>query len=469
MKNIDWKSFLQECTVRLNAASTCGTGFFVGQQFILTCAHVIESAQNQGKDISVIWKDNEYSAQIIKYERDLDVAILKIIGTSHETITPPHPCVRLDKTEPKLHENLYIFGYPRNDYARGDSITLSYEGLSNGRNKSRFLKLKGGQVERGFSGAPILNSRGRVCGIIRLSRDLSSDLGGRGVPMQDILLSLPEILHKNQQFHRQKWKDSISELITNINSYIVPITSKFSIVMNWILRRKGFVSTLIVIIILMTSFYLITYQKRQAVNEALTMLKSGKGTGEQIEFLVRESKAGYRNLIPTRFQNLLKLQNLLLGNCSLAGFDLGSIDLTARDLQEANFSGVVFYGAKFLAANLRGANFWNASLTKVDFRSADLRGADFFAASLQSANLHGAKLDGANLLATRLVDIKVISEDLKYTCNWEAAIYNDDEISNRRFIKNLENTLLVVSLEFPDCQKYKQHTARDKWLSSNPG
>ena len=196
---------LQRCTVRLNVASSQGTGFFVAPNSILTCAHVVESAKDN--PVQVFWKagNKNYTAkvtQLCKYP--LDLALLRLYEDCLD-----HPCVELDDTEPKTNDDLYIFGYPKNsevDYSLGDSASFKYEGISFKENIILY-KLKQGQVISGFSGSPLLNLlTGKVCGIVHLSRDEGNDLGGRAVSAQVIVKQFPEIALLNQQFHQLKPK-----------------------------------------------------------------------------------------------------------------------------------------------------------------------------------------------------------------------------------------------------------------------
>ena len=148
---------LQKCTVRLNISNSQGTGFFVAPGLILTCAHVVEYADFNSVD--VFWKSDQqtYTAKIEKLlEYPLDLALLRLEGK-----VPNHPCVYLDLSEPKINEELYIFGYPKDEginYSDGDSATFKYEGES--FKKDVLLhKLKEGQIIEGFSGSPLLNLR----------------------------------------------------------------------------------------------------------------------------------------------------------------------------------------------------------------------------------------------------------------------------------------------------------------------
>ena len=196
---------LQICTVRLNFAGSQGTGFFVAPNLIFTCAHVVKSAGDN--PVQVFWQtqNQDYTATIKQlFPYPIDLALLEL----QEDILD-HPCVELDRTEPNLNDDLYIFGYPKNsgdDYSQGDSASFKYEGISFKQDITLY-KLKQGQVISGFSGSPLLNLQtGKVCGIVHLSRDESSDLGGRAVSSQVIQEKFPDIFLQNQQFHQRKPK-----------------------------------------------------------------------------------------------------------------------------------------------------------------------------------------------------------------------------------------------------------------------
>ncbi|MEH2046748.1 S1 family peptidase [Nostoc sp.] len=196
---------LQRCIVRLNVASSQGTGFFVAPNRILTFAHVVKCAKDNS--VQVFWKigNQNYTAKVMEsYEDPVDLALLQL-----DEDCLHHPCVELDDTEPNTNDDLYIFGYPKGngvDYSQGDSASFKYEGISFKKDIILY-KLKQGQVISGFSGSPLLNLRtGKVCGIVHLSRDEGSDLGGRAVSAQVIVQQFPEIALLNQQFHQPKPK-----------------------------------------------------------------------------------------------------------------------------------------------------------------------------------------------------------------------------------------------------------------------
>lgn len=193
---------LQQCTLRVSVSGGHGTGFFVGPQLILTCAHVVKSANPE--KINVFWpyKNQHYiaSRENIQLQKNLDLAILKLNFTDLD-----HPCVNFDLSSPELSDDLFSYGYPK-DYPDGDSATFKYEGESI-KNNSLLYKLKGGQANYGASGSPLLNQRtGKVCGILNISRNPDMDLGGRAVPVTIIFDQFPELAELNQRFHQNTSK-----------------------------------------------------------------------------------------------------------------------------------------------------------------------------------------------------------------------------------------------------------------------
>ncbi|HEY0753014.1 MAG TPA: trypsin-like peptidase domain-containing protein [Ktedonobacteraceae bacterium] len=187
---------LQQCTVRISIPQTArGSGVFVAPGLILTCAHVVAAAQEQGQEISITWKDQTFPARIKEYRARPypDIALLQVDFVEHA-------CVSLG-SDVRPFDKLYGYGYP-DDYPDGDSVTLSCEGPANGAQP--LIKLKRGQLRSGFSGAPLLNIRtGQVCGIIKISRDQETDLGGRAVPVETVLREFAQLVALQQAFHQE--------------------------------------------------------------------------------------------------------------------------------------------------------------------------------------------------------------------------------------------------------------------------
>jgi len=188
----------QKSTVRVQVGNSHGTGFFVANGLILTCAHVVKNAGSQ--EIKAYWQDLSFPVTIQELRSDfhLDLALLQFSDN-----IPGIVGVELDAEDPQLGDALYAYGYPQS-YSEGDSATFEYEGESL-KNDSPLYKLKRGQVDFGLSGAPLFNQRtGKVCGIVNLSRETNGDLGGRAVPVKIIFSQLPKLKALNQQFQVQK-------------------------------------------------------------------------------------------------------------------------------------------------------------------------------------------------------------------------------------------------------------------------
>ncbi|MBA2679818.1 MAG: trypsin-like peptidase domain-containing protein [Ktedonobacteraceae bacterium] len=210
---------LRQCTVKLTFSDGHGSGFFVAPGMILTCAHALAKAQKDGGAITAHWKGQSYSTTILQYLSEIhpdlkleypDLALLEAEVLS----TINHPCVYLN-SKVQLEDTIYSYGYT-DEYSMGDPSTYVNEGWTG--EQHLLLKLKAGQARPGLSGAPALNLRtGGVCGIIKRSRDIETDLGGRAVPTQTILQALNEkqvdLQSLQQSFHKQdrRWYDTLTQ------------------------------------------------------------------------------------------------------------------------------------------------------------------------------------------------------------------------------------------------------------------
>jgi hypothetical protein len=208
MPNARLTDLLAECTVRVGTKAAGGTGFFVAPGVILTCAHVVNDSTAK-REISVQWQSMVAQATIVDVLPDLDIAVL-------EVVLDGHPCVMLGEDQ-GLDSELYGYGYPvRNGSVRGDSLRPVVEGPThfddeNGRRT--LLKLAHTQVEPGYSGAPLLDrDSGLVCAIVKATRDRTTDLGGRAIPVSLLLQRRPSLGDRNRQFHTadKRWVSAVA-------------------------------------------------------------------------------------------------------------------------------------------------------------------------------------------------------------------------------------------------------------------
>ncbi|MGH2496285.1 MAG: tetratricopeptide repeat protein [Ktedonobacteraceae bacterium] len=202
---------LTQCTVRVSISgeSGHGTGFFVAPGLVLTCAHVIKSAQPDFSQVQIDWEEQAYQAQIMQLHTEHDLALLQVNLSNH-------PCVYLHEEATPL-DDLYSYGYT-DDHRDGDPATFTLEGTTG--EQEEHLKFKSGQVRPGLSGAPLLNIRtGYVCGIVRMTRARNDDLGGRAIPARAIFQVFPDIIDLQRSFHEQdqQWVD-LREIISPLES-----------------------------------------------------------------------------------------------------------------------------------------------------------------------------------------------------------------------------------------------------------
>ncbi len=212
------ENLLQLCTVKLSVPgrTRLGTGFFVAPDLILTCNHVVSGDARQDRDlgqsVTVKWGAQEnFVDAVAVVERSLpdpyDLALLRVALP----IDANPPCVYLD-TVIQSRDQLYLFGYPDEDFPNGCPVTFDCEGLT-GDNPA-LIKFALGQVRPGMSGSPLLNQRtGKVCGIVKFTRNRSTDLGGGAVQTSVILAQFPELVEQQRSFHRhdKRWNDVVTQ------------------------------------------------------------------------------------------------------------------------------------------------------------------------------------------------------------------------------------------------------------------
>jgi len=173
------EALVQASTVRVSGPVRAGAGWFVGPNHLVTCTHVVEHGVNPDQVEVSLGDAGVRPSRIWRAPTD-DVSLLEGPFASRHYLP-----LGLELT---LGDVLFTFGYPES-YPDGDSITTQYEGPTRGR--VPLLKLKGGQIEPGYSGGPLFNLRTRrVCGMVVATRDRRAALGGRAIPGEAILRQL---------------------------------------------------------------------------------------------------------------------------------------------------------------------------------------------------------------------------------------------------------------------------------------
>jgi len=203
---------LQLCTVKITVPGQMGwgTGFFVARGLILTCAHVVQALKPEATaEISGQQQKGLTEAAVVKLIPKLDLVLLKVSRRQNADL----PCAYLDGVF-QPNDNFYTYGYP-DHFPDGTSVTSQCEGES-GKNGVPLILFKSKLICPGLSGSPLLNLRtGKVCGIVKFTRDRSIDLGGGAIPTRTILQQFKALTKQQQTFHQQdsRWSSLVPALV----------------------------------------------------------------------------------------------------------------------------------------------------------------------------------------------------------------------------------------------------------------
>ncbi len=146
---------LGKCIVKIfvNKKSS-GYGFFVAQNMLLTCAHVVVDSEGDtpkkiASDIKIRWNDQILPVQVTGIDEEADLALLSV------ELADPHSCLPLNEDVVSF-EVLHIPGH----------TTLTVKGFAGDAEKIMF-EADGDDIGPGDSGKPLFNPRTRgICGFI---------------------------------------------------------------------------------------------------------------------------------------------------------------------------------------------------------------------------------------------------------------------------------------------------------------
>ena len=157
------------------SAAVKGSGFILTEDgYIMTNHHVVEDAIRGGYDIEVLMYDgSEYSARVVGYAEENDVAVIKIDATGLSPVTLG------DSDSMKVGEAVYAVGNPTGEleFSMTDGMISATDrelAVRDG-NSYRILNLfqTTAAINGGNSGGPMYNSRGEVIGIATAGGDSS--------------------------------------------------------------------------------------------------------------------------------------------------------------------------------------------------------------------------------------------------------------------------------------------------------
>ena len=161
-----------------------GSGFIISSDgFILTNYHVVETAFNNSLPLIVSRNDGtEYEAKVIGYDRNNDVALVKIAAEGL------NPVVIANSDSINVGQTVYAVGNPL-----GELVYTMTEGIVSARDREVSVEGKtintfqfSAAVNSGNSGGPLYDANGEVIGIVTAKPMRSSVEGiGFAIPIND--------------------------------------------------------------------------------------------------------------------------------------------------------------------------------------------------------------------------------------------------------------------------------------------
>lgn len=178
-------------------SGSLGSGVFVTDDLVLTCAHVIDNAARVRCELT---DGRRVDAEIVQIDAELDLALLKVVGLMG---TQPEP-ILLRTDGVRLGEPLLAMGFPSRDVLttpifnveRVDETSerpnptvtfgiVSGVGVELGNPRTRYLETDAA-LNPGNSGGPLVGLDGRVIGVATMVGFGKED-EGYAVPISTVL------------------------------------------------------------------------------------------------------------------------------------------------------------------------------------------------------------------------------------------------------------------------------------------
>ena len=200
------KDVAREAIARVtNDDGTAGTAFFISDDLLLTCEHVVKQA-------TVTIKPSgrpPRPANVIGTDPGSDLALL----SSHQVKGEQPVCVVLDQTP--YEGDCFVAGFPHeDDQAPGSEVfNVTAHPRQGLEGDYQLLQVEAGAViTSGMSGGPVVSvARGAVIGIIRSSKHTVEALGGGAIPVSraaGAFKQVAELLTKST-LAMTSWRDAL--------------------------------------------------------------------------------------------------------------------------------------------------------------------------------------------------------------------------------------------------------------------
>ena len=185
--------------------SVSGTGFVISEDgYILTNYHVIEDAYNTNSPITVMFSSEsgydttEYTAEVIGFERNNDVAVIKIDATGLSAATLG------SSSDLLVGDTVYAVGNPLGEltYSMTPGIVSATDRVITTEEGRMNMFQISAAVNEGNSGGPVYNAYGQVVGIVTAKPNSTSSGGstegiGFAIPIDDAVRIANDVIDGN--------------------------------------------------------------------------------------------------------------------------------------------------------------------------------------------------------------------------------------------------------------------------------
>lgn len=151
IEDIQVPDYYKTNTLNIKSAVGSSSSVYLGNGYLLTCAHAVHKNDNT---LRVNYKDEILLAAIVKYNKKLDLALLKVDKSKVKLNS-----VVIAQSDPQKYETLHAIGY---FHGLPDMLrvrTMKFVGSLYDNNYYE------GYVVPGFSGGPVFNSKGELVAV----------------------------------------------------------------------------------------------------------------------------------------------------------------------------------------------------------------------------------------------------------------------------------------------------------------
>lgn len=164
----------------ITSGNSLGSGFAIGENCIITNAHVVENPRNTK---ITTYSGTEYQATVLAMNEDMDIAVLCVEGATFPYLTVA------DYNNSKIGDDVYAIGAPN-----GMTYTLTKGTLSaKDRVMGNYTYIQlDAALNHGNSGGPLLTDSGAVIGVNSMKLNDSEGIG-LAIPMTTVCAYLSSI------------------------------------------------------------------------------------------------------------------------------------------------------------------------------------------------------------------------------------------------------------------------------------